>query len=70
MLEAARAADVLVAAEHDEGREAVVDDVIGVLQAEVDRMLGRQERDDLMARDRIMRRRFLGSVSPVGTSVP
>ena len=50
VLDAARAADVLVTTEDDERREAVMNCLIGVAETEVDRMLGGQERDDVIAR--------------------
>ena len=43
--------DVLVAAEHHQRRKTVVHDLIGVRQAELDRVLRGQERDDAIARD-------------------
>ena len=51
VLDAARAADVLVAAEHDERREAVMRGLVGVAEAEIQRVLARQKRHDLCARD-------------------
>jgi hypothetical protein len=45
-----RPAHVLVAAEHDQGGEAVLHDLVGVAQAEVDRVLGGEEGNDALAR--------------------
>ena len=48
VLEAARPADVLVAAEHDERWKAVVHRLIGVGETELERMLGGEKRHDLV----------------------
>jgi hypothetical protein len=51
VLERSRPADVLVAAEDDQRRKAVVHRLVGVGLAELQRVLGREERNDLVAAD-------------------
>ena len=51
VLERSGPADMLVAAEHDERRKAVVHGLIRIGEAELQRMLGREKRDDLVAAD-------------------
>jgi hypothetical protein len=50
VLDRPRATHVLVAAEHHQGREAVLHDLIGVAEAEVDRVLGGEERHHALTR--------------------
>jgi len=51
MLDRSRNAHRLVAAEHDDGGKSVLLRAIGVREAVVERMLGREERDDPFPRD-------------------
>ena len=51
VLERPRPADMLVAAEHDERRKAVVHGLVRIGEAELQRVLGREKRDDLVAAD-------------------
>jgi len=50
MLHRARSSDVLVAPEDDQRRKGVLHDLVGVRQAELNRVLGRQERHHAAAR--------------------
>ena len=50
VLDAARPAHVLVAAEHDERLEPVMHGLIAVAETELERMFGREERHDVGAR--------------------
>ena len=75
VLERSRAADVLVAAEHDERRKTVVHGLIGIRETELERMLGGEKRNDLCGaptespRLATRWRRLFSSCAPTALSV-
>ena len=50
VLHAASASEALVTTQNDQSRKTVLPRLLGVAQAEVERVLGREERDDAVAR--------------------